>query len=266
MSSPSDFTTEAAWQSAVSTYGVCDKYVYDSVNNTIRLPKYGNQICSKIQSVAHVVENTTDPSAHKIRPSIYTYSDNTLQTSRTLTTSAGGLLTCAGSASTSSPVGVYFSLDADLSNSVVSSKCYYYVVIATSTKTDIQVDIDEIATDLNGKADVDLSNINASSSAMQTIAGWGFPDESAGVALTGLSTSNTNFTATTDGFVRIHLSFSNGTESVYLDDKCVIWGHDTGSVDIWTDFIPVKAGTHTKKTSSNASRVPAYMFYPIRGR
>ena len=38
-------------------------------------------------------------------------------------------------------------------------KGYYYIVIATSTKTDIQVDIDEIATDLNGKADTDLTNI-----------------------------------------------------------------------------------------------------------
>lgn len=37
-------------------------------------------------------------------------------------------------------------------------KVLYYIVVATSTKTQIQVDIDEIATDLNGKADVDLTN------------------------------------------------------------------------------------------------------------
>jgi hypothetical protein len=49
-------------------------------------------------------------------------------------------------------------LIADLSNITTSLDCYYYIVITTSTKTDIQVDIDEIATDLNGKADVDLSN------------------------------------------------------------------------------------------------------------
>ena len=33
-----------------------------------------------------------------------------------------------------------------------SIKVFYYIVIATKTKTDIEVDIDEIATDLNNKA------------------------------------------------------------------------------------------------------------------
>ena len=32
----------------------------------------------------------------------------------------------------------------------------------TGEKTEIEVDIDEIATDLNGKADVDLSNVSSS--------------------------------------------------------------------------------------------------------
>jgi hypothetical protein len=58
-------------------------------------------------------------------------------------------------------------LDASLSSSIYGNsttvqpqtiKVLYYIVIANSTKTDIQVDIDEIATDLNGKADTDLTN------------------------------------------------------------------------------------------------------------
>ena len=67
------------------------------------------------------------------------------------------------------------SFDASSSNSIYgnsntvqpqSVKVLYYVVIATSTKTQIQVDLDNIATDLNGKADVDLTNINASCKAL----------------------------------------------------------------------------------------------------
>ena len=46
----------------------------------------------------------------------------------------------------------------DLSNITTALDCYYYIVAATSTKTNIEVDIDEIATDLNGKADADLGN------------------------------------------------------------------------------------------------------------
>ena len=33
------FCSEADWQTSVSTYGVCGKFVYDSINATVRLPK-----------------------------------------------------------------------------------------------------------------------------------------------------------------------------------------------------------------------------------
>lgn len=46
------FVTEATWQSNVSTYGVCGKFVYDSVNNTVRLPK-----------ITGIVEGTVDVNA-----------------------------------------------------------------------------------------------------------------------------------------------------------------------------------------------------------
>lgn len=36
---PDLFVSESDWQSAVTTYGVCGKFVYDSTNNTVRLPK-----------------------------------------------------------------------------------------------------------------------------------------------------------------------------------------------------------------------------------
>ena len=87
------FTTEALWQQSVTTYGSCGKFVYDSTNNTVRLPKVsdiGNGSNTKIQQQA--------------------------------------------------------------------IKVLYYIVIANSTKTDVQVDIDKVATDLNGKADRDLVN------------------------------------------------------------------------------------------------------------
>ena len=48
----------------------------------------------------------------------------------------------------------------DLSDITTSLDGYYYIVVATSTKTDIQVDIDDIATDLNGKCDkADLQEV-----------------------------------------------------------------------------------------------------------
>lgn len=38
------FTTEADWQTENTANGCCDKYVYDSENNTVRIPNYGNYL------------------------------------------------------------------------------------------------------------------------------------------------------------------------------------------------------------------------------
>ena len=46
------FSTEVDWQSAVTTYGVCGKFVYDSANSTIRLPK-----------ITGIIEGTTSTSS-----------------------------------------------------------------------------------------------------------------------------------------------------------------------------------------------------------
>jgi len=155
---PDLFTTEANWQTAVTTYGVCGKFVYDSTNNTIRLPK-----------ITGFIEGTTDTTAlgdlvEAGLPNI-TGSGGTLQQNITPT----GAFEHTGVNSYYNDEGNYskqyqetFSFDASLSNSIYGNsntvqpqtiKAFYYIVIATTTKTDIQVDIDEIATDLNGKVD-----------------------------------------------------------------------------------------------------------------
>jgi hypothetical protein len=46
------FTDETTWQQSITTYGVCGKFVYDSVNNTVRLPK-----------ITGITEGTTDINA-----------------------------------------------------------------------------------------------------------------------------------------------------------------------------------------------------------
>lgn len=195
------FTTEANWQTSVSTYGVCGKFVYDSVNNTVRLPK-----------VTGIIEGTTDITALgdlveaglpniRTSPSVvrgigisddstidlpFYYIDN-------IGTETGGSITTRG-------VG----FDASLSNPIYgnsttvqpqSVNVLYYIVVATSTKTQIQVDIDEIATDLNGKADVDLSNATPAQTFIDTSIGWDMPDYTAGI-----SVSAGSFTPTTNGY------------------------------------------------------------------
>ena len=159
---PDLFETEANWQTAVTTYGVCGKFVYDSVNNTVRLPK-----------ITGIIEGTTDLTAlgdlvqaglpnitgtfSATRAQGYDQATGAFSQDSTLITSGAG----------SGTYGRKFYFDASASNSIYGNsntvqpqtiKVLYYIVIATSTKTSIQVDIDEVVTDLNGKTDVDLSN------------------------------------------------------------------------------------------------------------
>ena len=184
------FTTESAWQNSVTTYGSCGKFVYDSTLNTVRLPKVSDilQCTTDINALGNLIEaglpmswlnhthtrgsmNITggfwyrgggagataygafatgtnySGQAHAATAGDST-SDISFDASRTWTgsTSSPNYSNTSYNASTVQPQTI---------------KALLYIVIATSTKTDIEVDIDEIATDLNGKADVDLSNLSA---------------------------------------------------------------------------------------------------------
>lgn len=180
--------SEAIWQSSVSTYGVCGKYVYDSVNNTIRLPKLEGFIEGTLDPTK--LGDLTEAGLPNITGTLYTDVWPSTATSGAFKRSnySGAY---RGTQTAVANIAGEVDFDASSSNPIYgnsstvqpqSIKIYYYIVIATSTKTDIQVDIDEIATDLNGKADIDASNFNATGK--ETILGWGRPDYTAAVDYT----------------------------------------------------------------------------------
>lgn len=173
------FDTEANWQSAVTTYGVCSKFVYDSVNNTVRLPKWGGQAftTSNISTATTLpvkgtgmtlgLTNGTNDAGLSQNGS-HLFNSQSAQYGKAVSTTTYGWNSpvdgALGVTTDSSKSGIVADIS-ELTNQY-GINCYYYIVVATTTKTNIQVDIDEIATDLNGKADVDLSNINASCKAI----------------------------------------------------------------------------------------------------
>ena len=205
----SGFTEESAWQSSVSTYGVCGKFVYDSVGNTVRLPKITGKI-----------EGTTDATAlgdlaaqyvklpnisGNVGYIVFTDQGNHASGPFTLDSISGSAnLSGNGNRQT-----VYF--DASRSSSVYSGngsdtkiheqaiKCYYYIVIATMTKTEIEVDIDDVATDLNGKADIDFTNVNNTATSIG--AKWGLPSGTTKTLTAGASGST--YTAPANGWVAV---------------------------------------------------------------
>lgn len=225
-SSADYFCTEAQWQSSVTQYGVCGKFVYNSTNNTVRLPKIGNQLYSTKTSF------TTAPVSVRgngmtlgvqgswgygglaqlgndsaLTPYQGNYG-NPLGLNRSGThyasTNSVGLTT---DASKSGIVGT-----ADLSGvKIVSTDVFYYIVVATSAKTDIQVDIDNIAADLNGKADTDLTNVTNSAKVMMS--GMGMPS-SKYINLT-LGSSGSTYTAPANGYYNIARTVSS--QGQYVD-------------------------------------------------
>ena len=169
-SNPECFDTEANWQAAVTANGVCGKFVYDSVNNTVRLPKYNSKIYTgggttqvKGNGMTLGLTDGTNNYGFQIGSDTYNYAivaaGNYGQSAGTAKTTAPTINLSLGITADGSKSGII----ADLANITTSLNGYYYIVVATTTKTEVQVDIDEIAADLNGKADVDLTNVSNTS-------------------------------------------------------------------------------------------------------
>lgn len=159
------FDTEANWQQSVTDYGVCGKFVYDSVDNTVRLPKITGFV--EGASGTSTLGDLTEAGLPNITGEWNSGGDSgVFVTSSGAFTSGSAVTKYFNTTQAGSPTNIKF--DASRSSSIYGNsttvqpqaiKVLYYVVITTITKTEIEVDIDEIATDLNGKADVDLSNV-----------------------------------------------------------------------------------------------------------
>lgn len=183
---------ESVWQSSIVSYGVCGKFVYDPIANTVRLPK-----------VTGIIEGTTDINAlgDLVEAGLpaswleHTHTRGTMNITGGFTGGANyeggnqqwGAFVKYGETNNIDPgdgrshKNCNYSFDASRSWSGSTStpnytdsghnsstvqpqtiKLMFYICVATATKTEIQVNIDEVATDLNMKADVNLTNVPTS--------------------------------------------------------------------------------------------------------
>lgn len=220
---PAYFTDETSWQNSVTTYGVCGKFVMDTTNHKVRLPK-----------ITGIVEGTIDQTAlgslvEAGLPNIsgavtsddvnYYWGAGTTASGAFQNAHVGGSKISNGSWSGSRGNG--FNFDASRSSSVYKNdfnkvqpqtiKGYYYIVISTTTKTEIEVDIDQVAEDLDAKQDALISGTNIKSVNNQSLLGSGnivinaFNDDITITASTeptitpGGNVTMTNLTATDGG-------------------------------------------------------------------
>lgn len=158
---PQCFCSEADWQGTVNAYGACGKFVYDSTNNTVRLPK-----------ITGFIEGTVDSNAlgelvGAGLPNITGIIGQGDCAAGTYNIFRDGAFYATNQTTRAYMYGRYENInntygdtafDASRSSSIYGNsntvqpqaiKVFYYIVIATTTKTDIEVDIDEVITDLN---------------------------------------------------------------------------------------------------------------------
>lgn len=177
---PTLFITESAYQQAITDYGVCSKFVYDATNRTIRLPKlysatryliksynsggfwyriYSDGWCEQGGIAVNNTGNVVDLTINLLQE----FNDNnyillgTQQRNINSIDSYPRILektttTAKFRADTNSEIN----WEAKGYTSITDYKVapfYMYITLTTAAKTNIEVDIDNIITDLNDKVD-----------------------------------------------------------------------------------------------------------------
>ena len=153
------FCTEPEWQNSVQTYGVCGKFVYDNVNNTVRLPKITGFIegTATVTDLGNLIEAGLPDHTHTYNGNTYGWEPIVHGDDQYRNYDYTNAVLDSGLASASNSI---------YGNSTTvqpqATKVLYYIVIATSVKSDVLVNMDKVATDLNGKMNKDGSNATCS--------------------------------------------------------------------------------------------------------
>ncbi len=212
---PAYFETEENWQTSISTYGVCGKFVFNPENNTVRLPK-----------ITGIIEGTTDISA--LGSLVSAGLPNI--TGQFHSTDNAGWANGAFSYQGTTGMGHWnsddgqhtISFDASKSSAIYGNsttvqpqtiKQFIYIVIANAKKTDIAINIDNIATDLNSKVDVGAANLTPQGASI--LAGLAMPSVKY-VNLT-LGASGAIYTAPANGYIYLQMKLSKSGERFFIN-------------------------------------------------
>lgn len=158
---PKLFITEDEWQAQIEEKGSCGKFVINRDDD-------GNAISVRLPKVSDILQGTSDPTAvgdfldaglPNIVGSVAAAGASAWQNGvGALYLSGGNANIPASIAGESHPT--LLAIDASRSNPIYGRsttvqqqaiKALFYICVATTAKTDVEVNIDNIATDLNGK-------------------------------------------------------------------------------------------------------------------
>ena len=267
---PGLFITEENWQSSVTSYGVCGKFVYTE-GVSLRIPK-----------ITGFIEGTLDSGAlgdlvEAGLPDITAYWNVTGTYSKSTEVSGAAdrvhVADVDYQTTPSSSIGLASpNLVASRASSIYGKsttvqpqaiKGYLYMVVATATKTDIQVNIDNITTDLNGKAGTDLSNLSAVGKV--AVAHLGMPSNK----YVGLSipVSMTKLTMPADGYLYSVIFASSSTMGMMNMMNGTGFGNmkQVPANSAEKMYLPVRKGDVVTVEYSNLAETTTMQFYYAEG-
>lgn len=167
------FCTATEFETSLLNYNVCGKFVYNSTTGNLRLPKVTGFIQGTVNSSA--IGDLVEAGLPNITGAFGSFYVNKTGTE----TGAFSNFETVGSGPQSGPdynqKGRFWDFDASRSDPTYGNsntvqpqaiKGFVYIVLANSTKPPIEVSIDDVAADLNVKADTSLSNITKTGSAV----------------------------------------------------------------------------------------------------
>ena len=224
-------TDETTVANIYAESGVAWYYVLDTVNTRFKLPRINparEELISFTQAPVRgngIALGVTDGTNYKAIATVSTSNRAQLYLSSTYGSVVG---TTAVTYNANCPTlgvttdGSKSGLVADLSNSTKTSVykghkyLYFYVGNFSQSATEQTAGLN--ASLFNGKIDTDMSNMNASSTAKETINSWGMPDYTAGV-----TAPTTNTLATTNLYVSLETG-TNLQSYIYINDAVAARG------------------------------------------
>lgn len=258
-------TDETTVANIYAESGVAWFYVLDSVNTRFKLPRIDPSRQELLQTIGcrgtgiglGFTDGTNNGS---------TYSSSTSDISTTRTHYGSNVGTTASNETklaASKVIGIVSDTEksgivADLSSvsSVFSGNLYLYFYVGQFSQSATEQTAGLNASLFNGKMDRDMSNMNASQTAKETITGWGCPDYTRQVSV------SLPYTATSDG-----IFFFKGNNSANVTNKFKIndlefWFNGYGTAS--GGNIPMKKGQQISWVSGGLGS-PTYTFVPYSG-
>lgn len=267
-------TAEDFWQHTVTTYGSCGKFVYNTELNTVRLPKINGFVegTHSINTLGDLVEAGLPNITGGTINSETVYAPNLLsgQFGAFDLSSNGASTPDRGTTAGNFATYAYWKFDASRSSSIYgnsntvqpqSIKVLLYIVIANSSRKEIDVSTEKNIIDNSLKADKDFSNVVLpNQNFIQKSISWGIPDYNRGIILNYDTLQN--FKAPSAGIICGMIDPAGSVSGRVYVNGHMVWGGDTYVMSLHIILDRNDVVTHSGIDNNQYDQI---FFYPFKG-